>query len=171
MQSVQTKGEALREVMRQVPSPVTVVTMRTPEGLRGVTIGSFTSVSLEPPLISFNVQRASQAHLALQTAEAFAVHVLSEAQVDLSNHFARPDRTGEEQFASIEYRVDTHGLPILPGAVAVLRCRPYAFYEAGDHDLVLGEVLEATLEAPAAALLYHNRAYRTVGAEVTANRF
>ncbi|MEX0601597.1 MAG: flavin reductase family protein, partial [Rhodothermales bacterium] len=135
-------GEALRLVMRHVPSPVTIVTVAGEDELRGITIGSFTSTSLRPPLISFNVSREARIHEVLTAADRFAVHVLADDQAPLSDHFATPDLTGAEQFQDVTYSVDEHGTPILSGALAVMLCARHAVYDAGDHSIMLGRVVE-----------------------------
>lgn len=160
-------GDALRGVMRRLPSPVTVVTARGPSGARGITIGSFTSTSLDPPLICFNVEKEAQMHDVLASASRYAVHILGEDQAYLSDHFAIPDRTGEEQFASVAYHLGPHGMPILDGVLAVLHCAHYAAYEAGDHSIFVGEVVDIEEGASGGPLLYFNRAYRRVGSAVS----
>ena len=155
--------------MRQVPSPVTVVTVAGSEEMRGITIGSFTSVSLDPPLISFNVALDAQMHDLITQVDRFVVHVLSDEQAHLSNHFAIPDRRGAEQFADVSYRLNTHGIPILDDVLAVFHCILFAVHPAGDHSLVVGEVIEIEDGIAGRPLLYYNRAYRAVGTEVTAN--
>ena len=156
--------------MRRVPSPVTVVTAAGPDEVRGITIGSFTSVSLAPPLISFNVDHAAQMHDLIVAAERFAVHILADTQAHLSNHFAVKDRSGAEQFSSVAFRADAHGTPILEGALTVFHCTRFAVYPAGDHSLVLGQVYRIDEQADGAPILYFDRSYRTVGgaAEVPA---
>ena len=77
-------GERLRAVMRHVASPVTVVTFASEAGPRGVTIGSFTSLSLEPPLVCFNLNKESSVYEELTCAEAFVVHILADTQAYLS---------------------------------------------------------------------------------------
>lgn len=162
----QFDGEALRVAMRQVPSAVTVVTANGEGEIRGITIGSFTSVSLEPPLISFNVAKDAQMHDLLVSAPRFAVHILSEEQAYLADHFALPDRTSEEQFTSISYHLNSDRIPILTESLAIFYCEPYAVYPAGDHSLVVGEVLDVKYVQSGAPLVYVNRGYRGVGDEV-----
>lgn len=159
-------GEMLRSVMRHVPSPVTVVTAAAPDDARGITIGSFTSVSLDPALISFNVEKAAQMHALITQADRFAVHILREDQADLSNHFAIPDLPGTMQFQGVAHRRDTHGTPLLDGALAILHCRPHAFHDAGDHTLVLGEVLAIDQAEDGTPLVYFDRTYRSIGEAV-----
>lgn len=161
-----TSGDMLRAVMRRVASPVTVVTAASGGEQRGATIGSFTSVSLDPPLISFNVQKDSSLHVVLLGADSFAVHLLSEAQADLANHFALPDLTAEEQFRGVPYGTAPDGSPILPDTFGVLHCERYAVHNAGDHSLFLGRVLRVTEADADGPLLYYDRSYRAVGGEV-----
>jgi flavin reductase (DIM6/NTAB) family NADH-FMN oxidoreductase RutF len=169
MQSISTPvqlpvdGEQLRAVMRRVPSPVTVVTMVAQEEFRGVTIGSFNSVSLEPALISFNVQNVSQAREALEATEYFAVHILGDQQAALSDHFAIPDASGAVQFNGLAYRLSAWGVPILPEVLAVLHCRRYAIYPAGDHAILVGAVLEIEEGVAGSPVVYYNRTYHTLG--------
>ena len=156
-------GHTLRTAMRRVPSPVTVVTVAGDDEPRGITIGSFTSVSLDPPLICFNVAHDAQAHDVLIQAERFAVHILTDEQAHLSDHFAIPDRTGEEQFADLDYRVDADGTPILSDALTIFHCAHYAVHPAGDHSLLLGEVVAIQEYVAGEPLIYYDRTYRSVG--------
>lgn len=152
--------------MRRVPAPVTVVTAAGADEARGITIGSFTSVSLDPPLISFNVAQDAQMHAVIHEASRFAVHVLTDEQAHLSNHFAVPDLTGAEQFSEVDHRLDAHGTPLLDDVLARLTCTPYAYYEAGDHTIVVGEVVDLDLDAAQEPVLYFDRRYCAVGEEV-----
>lgn len=153
----------MRAAMRRVPSTVTVVTAAGADEARGITIGSFTSVSLDPPLICFNVQKEAQMHPLITTTPRFAVHILNDEQVHLSDHFAVPDRTGAEQFAGVPYRREADGLPILDDALAVFHCRLYAIYEAGDHSIILGEVVDVEVAGEGGPVLYYERTYRGLG--------
>ena len=162
-------GERLRAVMRHVASPVTVVTFASEAGPRGVTIGSFTSLSLEPPLVCFNLNKESSVYEELTCAEAFVVHILADTQAYLSNHFARSEQTSAEQFASIDHRIDAGGMPRLDGVLAVMSCRRHALFQAGDHTIVVGEVVDVDVaEGAAGPILYYNRSYRGIGAAVNA---
>ncbi len=156
-------GETLRAVMRHVPAPVTVITAVGADGeAHGITIGSFTSVSLEPPLVSFNVDHGAQIYAALQEAEHFAVHVLSEEQAALSAHFAVPELSSAEQFGAVPHTRDGRGLPLLDGVVAVLHCRPYASLPLEGDTLFVAEVVVADARG-GAPLVYHRSTYYGVG--------
>lgn len=152
--------------MRRVPSAVTVVTAAGQGTIRGITIGSFTSVSLDPPLVSFNVGKEAQMHDVLLDASHFVVHVLTDQQAHLSHRFAVPDQSGIDQFESVDYVRDEHGTPILEDVLAIFYCRTYAVHEAGDHAIVVGEVLDIDEAIGGMPLLYVNRTYRELGDEV-----
>ena len=159
-------GESLRQTMRRVPSPVTVVTAATEREARGITIGSFTSVSLEPPLICFNVDRSARMHPVITEASRFAVHILGDHQAHLSDHFAIPDLSGAEQFESVAHRINAHGTPILDDVTAVFHCTPHDAFEAGDKTIIIGQVVEIDADVDRGAVLYYQRSYRAVGDEV-----
>ncbi len=156
-------GQVLRSVMRRVPSPVTVVTAKGEKEIRGITIGSFTSVSVEPCLISFNLRRTSRMHEVISTTSHFAVHILSHKQAHLSLHFAAPGLTGVEQFRTIPHYVDAQGVPILNDALAVINCRLYNIFEAGDHSIILGEAIKILEMGRGLPILFYDRSYRSVG--------
>lgn len=165
-EAVAATGAALRAALRELASPVVVVTADAGRGPRGATIGSFTSVSLDPPLVSFNVTHGTGFHAAVGGAEAWAVHLLSAGQADLADHFARPDLDGDAQFAPFEHVAPEAGPPLLRHTLGVLLCRPHARFEAGDHTVFVGEVTDLIEGAGDAPLLYYRQSYRGIGAEV-----
>ena len=165
-EALDATGGALRSVLQGLPAPVVVVTARAADGPRGATIGSFTSVSLDPPLVSFNVTHGTRIHDALAGAGAWAIHLLSAEQAAVASHFAVPDLSGAEQFAPFPH-LDTEGRPpLLRGTLGVLLCRPEARVEAGDHTVWIAAVTELVDGAGSAPLLYYRQSYRAVGGEV-----
>ncbi len=154
-------GEALRRVMRLVPSPVTVVTAVGPGGVRGATIGSFNSVSLDPPLISFNVAVESRMHETVETADRMAIHLLGVGHAPVSVHFSLPADDGAEQFKAFPHRLKD-GVPVLAGVLAVLHCLPYAMHAAGDHSIVVARVVDIERLEDGAPLIYQDRGYHAL---------
>ena len=154
-------GEALRSAMRQTASTVAVVTARGSLETRGVTVSTLVMVSLDPPLVSFSLQRHSQMEAVLSTAERYAVHILDSDQAGLARRFATRGRSAAEQFAGLAS--SEHGAPRLPGALAILTCEPHAGVKAGDHVIVVGRVIDVESGDGSAPLLYHDRAYHRVG--------
>jgi flavin reductase (DIM6/NTAB) family NADH-FMN oxidoreductase RutF len=161
-------GSTFRAVMRRVPSPVVVVTVPGGEGEfgRGITIGSFSSLALDPPLISFNVARDASMHDLLREADRYAVHVLGEGQAYLAKNFAEPGLTGEEQFESIPHQLDDHGTPIIEGTGLVLHCAGHDRMRAADKTIFVGRVIDVEENADDGAVLYYQRSYRGVGSEL-----
>lgn len=152
---------ALRRVLGRFTTGVVVVTTCADDGtLVGMTVNSFCSVSLDPPLVLFCVSRSSQLHPIFTGAETFAVNVLSEAQRDLSLRFARP---GRDRFDGLpDVGEGDHDSPVLPRALAVVECATASVTPAGDHDIVLGRVT-GTLTADdglAEPLVFYAGAYR-----------
>lgn len=134
--------------------------------MRGITIGSFTSVSLNPPLISFNVQCRSRIHPLIVAADRFAIHILSADQVALSEHFAAPNLSDEEQFRTVAHQLGPDRTPILDGVLAVITCTRHAVYEAGDHSILLGRVLHIDDGVADRPLVYYNRAYHSLDGDL-----
>jgi flavin reductase (DIM6/NTAB) family NADH-FMN oxidoreductase RutF len=159
-----------RASMRRVPSPVVVVTAQGPREARGITIGSLSSVALDPPLVSFNVARDSRMFEVMEGCERFAVHVLGENQAHLAKQFAVPDLSGAEQFESVPHVRDPHGTPILEGGSAVLRCRHHDSMAAGKHRLYVGLVEEVEERPDRGAVMYYKSSYRGVGSELRSTR-
>jgi flavin reductase (DIM6/NTAB) family NADH-FMN oxidoreductase RutF len=137
-----------RKVMSHVPTPVTVVTATGPDGPVGLTIGSFTSVSLDPPLIGFLPGKRSDSWPVLEAAGHFCVNILADDQGELCWRFATelPDK-----FEGVEWSPSPLvGAPLLDGVAGWIECTVYAVAEAGDHWWVLGlvEELQATHRPP-----------------------
>ncbi|MFG3497069.1 flavin reductase family protein [Streptomyces sp. NPDC047928] len=150
--------DTLRGVLGRFTTGVTVVTAMTPHGPVGMTANSFSSVSLDPPLVLFSVARRSQLSDHLTRADAFAVNILNAGQRELSARFARP---GLNRFGDTDWRLGTTGSPVLPGALGVVECRPSEVHAGGDHLITVGRVVEAYANEPAdEPLLFFRGAYR-----------
>ncbi len=148
-----------RHALSQFPSGVTVVTTRDASGrVYGLTVSSFASVSLVPPLVLVCVDVKSDAHPGFRESRLFAVSVLAEGQDEVSRRFAWK---GDERFSGPlgEGRL---GLPLVPGALAHLECEVVRAEEAGDHVIYIGQVLHAEVH-PGRPLVYHRGAYRRFG--------
>ena len=160
------EGSVFRAAMRRVPSPVVVVTAAGETEARGITIGSFTSVALEPPLVSFNVGRDSRMYRVMETCSRFAVNVLGEGQAHLAKRFAVPGITGPEQFEDVPHSRDVYGTPLLDGVTARLQCTPHDAVTAGDHIVYVGLVVGVDEQPDDGAVLYYKSSYRGVGSEL-----
>jgi len=155
-----------RTAVGQVPSPVVVVTANGEKEARGITIGSFTSVALHPPLVSFNVGQDARMYGVMESCTRFAVHVLSEGQAHLAQRFAVPGLTGREQFEAVSHTRADGGTPVIEGGRAVLHCVPYDDINVGDHVLYVGLVVDLDERSGTGGVLYHEGCYRSVGREL-----
>jgi flavin reductase (DIM6/NTAB) family NADH-FMN oxidoreductase RutF len=146
----------LRASLGAFATGVAVVTAATADGPVGMTVNSFTSVSLTPPLILFCTAHRSRLRPVYARATAFAVNILAEDQADLSRRFARQ---GRDRFAATRWRPGTNGAPVLLGAAGVLECVGERVVAAGDHDMVLGRVVTLHPESHRRPLLFHGGGY------------
>lgn len=151
--------ETFKAVMGQWPSGVTVVTTRDADGPAGMTASSFSSVSLNPPLISICVARHLGMHARLEQSGFFAVNILSKDNVQSGLRFAGMLPEVTDRFAGVEVRTAVTGAPLLTDTLGWVDCRVWARYDGGDHTLFVGEVLAAGIDPTAAPLLYHSRAW------------
>jgi flavin reductase (DIM6/NTAB) family NADH-FMN oxidoreductase RutF len=132
-------AERFREVMSHVPTAVCIVAAASQDGPAGLTIGSFVSVSLTPPLVGVLVAASSTSWPRVAAAGSFCVSVLAEDDEDVCRRFAV---SGGDKFAGLEWERSPSGAPVLPSAVAWIDCELHAEHPAGDHRLVLGRVRE-----------------------------
>jgi len=140
-QAPMTEFSALdfRSCLGEFITGVTIITTVGLDGTRyGLTANSFSSVSLDPPLILWSLRLNATNFPIYSTAETFAVNILAEDQVDLSNRFAK---SGPNKFDGIEFSEGSDGVPLLEGCVAQLECRREASYPGGDHVVFIGRVL------------------------------
>ena len=157
-----TSSEAFRDALRHFTSGVTIVTIQTPDDElpHGLTVSAFASISPEPPLIMVAIDHRHSAYPLLeQEGATFAVNVLAQDQMDLSNRFAW--LKDGDRFAEGDWDTAVTGAPILKDALAWLDCTIHARYLAGTHTLYIGEVQACqTPRADNAPLVYWNRGYR-----------
>ncbi|MEU0845258.1 flavin reductase [Streptomyces sp. NPDC005962] len=149
------RGEILRRTLRRHAAGVTVVTVPGPAGF---TATSFTSVSLDPPLVSFYLGTTASTAGAVQRADRFAVHVLGADNTALAGQFAR---SGIDRFSGVSWQDAGDGLPVLDGVPAWLTARVTRCEQVGDHFLVIGEVESGGGPAEGSALVHHDGAFAT----------
>ena len=148
----------LRRSLGRFATGVTVVTCCAPDGRAcGITANSFSSVSLDPPLVLWNIAKVSNSLDAYLAAEHFAIHVLKADQQYMAEHFARTDHT---RYNGIEHEISGRNVPILPGVLARFDCRTREIHEGGDHYIIVGEV-EAHTAVDDSPLLFFSGEYRT----------
>jgi len=157
--------KALRQTLGQFATGVVIVTTRSPTGEAvGLTINSFSSVSLEPPLILFSLAKTSFNHDNFVQAKSCAIHILAEEQRELSNRFAR---AGGDKWQGLTSESGLHDAPLIAHALAQLVCVPYAQYEGGDHTIFVVEVKEHRVQSGRAQpLLFFAGNYRSLHQDV-----
>jgi flavin reductase (DIM6/NTAB) family NADH-FMN oxidoreductase RutF len=151
---------ALRRCFGQFATGVTIITTRRADGSsHGVTVNSFASVSLSPPLVLFSIDRRARSCDYL-TEGPFVVNILADAQLALARHFA--GQTGPP--AAIAW-AERRSCPVISGCTAYIWCRPWAVYEGGDHLIHVGEIddLESCDGVP---LIFHAGEFRRLGEHV-----
>ena len=136
------------------------MTAAAEKGPIGITVSSFTSISLAPPLILVSIARGSAMHELFTHARFYAVNFLAEDQKSVSDRFA--GRTGgEDRFEGIKYSKGATGSPVIAGARAVIECRAWKTHEGGDHSILIGEVVSARQLSSKRPLVYYSQQYTT----------
>jgi flavin reductase (DIM6/NTAB) family NADH-FMN oxidoreductase RutF len=150
-----TDPTTMRSVLGHFPSGVTIVTGIVDGEPAGFTCQSFSSLSLDPPLVLILPGRSSTSWPRIEATGQFCVNVLAEDQGELSTTFAK---SGTDKFAGVEWRSSPLGSPILAGATAWIDCTLHASHDGGDHLIVVGAVHD--LDAPGLPpLVFHRGAY------------
>jgi len=152
-------GDLFRKAAGRFATGITIATVVDPQGApHGLTVNSFTSVSLEPPLILVCIAHAAVTVESFRTAKYFGINILACDQRELSDHFARK---GHDRFANIDWVPGETGVPLLPGVLAAMECEVHSTVRAGDHDIFLGEVVAIAVEDKR-PLLYWASGYHTL---------
>jgi len=131
--------DVYRSVMRHFVSGVTIVTAKVDKELFGMTVTSFTSVSLKPLLVSVCLEAQSRTHEAVNRAGAYAVNLLGADQAALAREFATPGHSGFEDLAIF---AKTTGSPLLKGTIGHVECTVFKEVAAGDHTIFVGQVMD-----------------------------
>jgi flavin reductase (DIM6/NTAB) family NADH-FMN oxidoreductase RutF len=143
----------MRDALGQFATGVTVVTTLDQEGSPvGLTVSSFNSVSLSPPLVLWSLDCQSRAQAAFRQCTHYAVNVLSTDQLRWALQFAARDI---DRFAGVKVQTGLHGIPVLEGTLATFVCANRSQYPEGDHTIFVGEVLACQVHPEGAPLLYH----------------
>jgi len=147
-----------RDALAQFATGVAIICAPGPEDrFVGFTANSFASVSLDPPLVVWSLNRRATSLAAFEGAEHYAINVLAHDQIDLARRFSRPHA---DRFAGVAYRPGTAGVPLIDGCVAWFECRHHARHRAGDHVLFIGAV-EACGRRKGAGLVFHHGRFGT----------
>ena len=153
-------AEQLRTAMRAWTSGVAIVTAMYDGEQHGMTVSSFTSISLEPPLIVISLQTSSRTHGMVSRAGAFGVTILAASQEELSERFANRPPGRNHKLDGIGTATLVTGAPLIEGGLAWLDCRVTQAVPVGMNTLFIGEVVAVRGDDHDAPLVYHDRTYR-----------
>lgn len=155
--TISTVSADFRRILGHYPTGVCIITSIDADDVPlGMVVGSFTSVSLDPPLVGFLPMTSSESWRRIGATGRFCVNVLSARQEMLCRTFA--SRT-PDKYEGVDYRLSPGGLPILDGAIAWIECSIHAEHEAGDHLIVLGAVRALDVDRPETPLLFFKGDY------------
>jgi flavin reductase (DIM6/NTAB) family NADH-FMN oxidoreductase RutF len=156
----QLDANEFRRACARFATGVCVLTASTPDGRpHGLTVNSFSSLSLDPPLVMAAIARSSGQLPGFENSEFFAVNILTEEQRDLSSRFARPE---EGRFNSVQWSTGVTGSPVFAGTLGVIECRTVQWLEAGDHRVLVGQAVAAVVRH-GRPLLYFESGYASLG--------
>ncbi len=149
-----------RHCMGCFTTGVTVVTTTHNNNLHGVTINSFASLSLDPFLVLFNLDKKSHIYSHFADSEYFTVNILAQSQLEISRQCAHPSGV---KWNEMKHSFTKSGCPVIEGAVAYIDCKKEAFYEGGDHTIFIGKVLDLKILSDEGPLLYNKGKYTSLG--------
>ena len=155
-------GTALRQVMRRWATGVSVVTAGSGAARHGITVNSFSSLSLDPPLCLICIDQRTRAYAAIPAAGSFTVNLLGSGQEDVSSRFAgrRPDL--DDPFTGLDLAAAPSGNPVIGGCLGYLDCRLEATLPGGDHVIFVGRVEHAATFDERPPLIFFGGAYRSL---------
>jgi flavin reductase (DIM6/NTAB) family NADH-FMN oxidoreductase RutF len=157
--------DQLRRAMGCFATGITIVTTKGPDGkFEGVTANSFSSVSLDPPLVLWSLARSARSFRQFEVAPHFAVNVLGAGQVDLSRHFSAPNT---DKLAGIDHHLGHGDCPVLTGVLAHFECLRESTIDGGDHVIFIGRVLRASFRDGEPLIYSAGRYHRAVAFDGT----
>jgi flavin reductase (DIM6/NTAB) family NADH-FMN oxidoreductase RutF len=155
-------SEELRRAMRAWTTGVTVVTAKYQDQQYGMTVNSFTSISLEPPLVSLALRQLTHTHDLVEKSGEFAVTILAAGQQELSDRFAGKFPEIKDRFEGVETETLVIDAPLLKGGIAYFNCKIMNSMAVGENTLFVAEVIAVHGEGEGDPLVYHNRVYHKI---------
>ncbi len=151
--------DTYKQVMSYWPSGVAIVTSEHEAQRYGMTVSSFTSVSLHPAMISVCIDKRSQMCLLLQKSKHFAINLLADTQVDLGKAFANHELSMAQRFEKAEFETHETSSPVLKSCLGWLDCRMSSFHDTGDHLIYVGEVLKGHAFGEGSPTIFYRRGW------------
>lgn len=152
------EARALRDALGRFATGVCLITAVSRDGKpMAMTANSFSSVSLDPPLVLWCLQNSSDIYALFAQARFYAINILAQEQQDLSNHYARKE---QHEIAPEHYRTGKNGAPVIRNALVSFECELEATHEGGDHLIIVGRVKEVSQRPSGKPLLFFSGGYR-----------
>lgn len=160
---MEERQEIFKLIMGNYPTGVTIITTTKEDGTPiGLTANSFASVSLDPLMLLWSIDHRSSSLKAYTESGKFAVHVLAKDQVALCKTFASKHH---DRFGTCDWELSSNGVPIIEGALGVFECKTFKAVEAGDHTVLIGEVVDLKVDREKEPMLYHRRVFGAIPEE------
>ncbi|KON77976.1 flavin reductase family protein [Leptospira kirschneri] len=154
--------EVFKNALSHFPSGVTVITYSHLGKHGGLTVSSFSSLSLDPPLILFCLQKNITSHDPIYDSGKFVVNILAQGQDSISNQFASGKTDKHSLIGELGCEVGDLKVPVLPGILSYIECEVDRFVDGGDHSIVIGKVISAGSNDELRPLLYYRRNYYSI---------
>lgn len=152
-------SQQFKDVMARIPTAVAVITSRSDTGFHGVTVSSFGSLSLDPPLAYVSILREINSHDRLLNTDGFVINVLSRSQSFYAEQFSGQTPLADPDFNRVPHRTGELGLPLIEGCVSWIECRHWLQQPAGDHTLFMGEIIGLQAGDSDDPLIYFDREF------------
>ncbi len=147
-----------RNALGQFATGVCVITAKTTDGTAfGITVNSFASVSLEPPLVLWSLRNDSECYVDFESAKYYTINILEAGQTALSNQYSKKN---QHLLQGDQYRIGKSGAPVLRGVLTSFECESWQRYDGGDHVILVGRVIEMDVSPGDQPLIFHSGAYR-----------
>ena len=156
------QSDDFKACLSRFASGVTIVTYSHENNFGGITVSSFSSLSLDPPLVLFCIQKTTPSHEKIKSSGAFCVNILSSEQENLSNSFAKHDLNKHDLIVKNGFSEKVTKSPILKDTLAFLDCEVENFFDGGDHSIIVGKVLDLGSSPDKRPLLYYNKKYHSI---------
>jgi flavin reductase (DIM6/NTAB) family NADH-FMN oxidoreductase RutF len=147
------KIDNYKKIVNKFTTGIAVVTGSYNNKPFGITINSFCSLSLNPILVTFNIEKKSRTNALIKQANYYNINILSNLQKDLVWHFAQ---TSDDKFKGINYDIDEHNIPIFMDNIALLKTQKYKIIDIGDHNIIIAKVFNGKSNINRKPLIYYN---------------
>ncbi len=151
--------KVFKNVMARIPTAVAVITSRSDSGFHGVTVSSFGSLSLDPPLAYVSILKEINSHDRLLNADGFVINVLAREHTFFAEQFSGQTPLADPDFGGVPHKIGQMGLPLIDGCVSWIECRHWEQHAAGDHTLFIGEIVNIQAGVSDDPLVYFDREF------------